>query len=148
MKTKKFAKDLPRFFLEHVNVDSAGCWIWNGPVNEFGWPVVEIEGKHRLTANIIYEWRYGPIWEGKELMPDCGMEKCVNPDHMFLVPDGCQRPTGETKSDYYVVEHPTIPSARIETYRGEYGSCIAFVADNYSNDEVLELSVTIKRCTE
>ena len=136
---------LPRFLSEKIKEDWAKCWIWQGDRDADGRAVIAIDGKVCKVAELVYELKHGPLPKGFEFVQDCGKDSCVNPDHLFLVPFLAEEERVERRRPYQVVECPDIPSARSVTHEGEYGDCVRFLADCYSNDEILELGVKIEK---
>lgn len=62
-----------------------GCWVWLGGVNDRGYGLVKIGGKHRKAHVVMWEMRNGPITPGCELHHDCENKRCVNPDHLKML---------------------------------------------------------------
>lgn len=55
-----------------------GCWIWEGSVNNQGYPKIGNRYAHRAS----YELHVGPIPDGLELDHLCRVPLCVNPAHL------------------------------------------------------------------
>ena len=148
MRALSTPKGLPCFMRSWVHVDASGCWVWTGPTTEDGIPIVRIEGQEYPVTRLTYEWKFGAVTRDVDIGRDCGKLSCINPNHLFLIPVGDDKPDGPSDDCYAVIENPGIMSARTTVFEGDYGACIGFIADNYTNDEVLELSVEIKKCHE
>jgi hypothetical protein len=58
----------------------AGCWIWLGNINNFGYGRIYQRAAHR----VVYEALVGPIPENQILHHTCEVKACVNPRHMHL----------------------------------------------------------------
>ena len=60
------------------------CWIWQGAISGFGYPVANISGRGSFTYlhRWIYEQVYGPIQEGFVVDHMCNNPKCLNPNHL------------------------------------------------------------------
>jgi len=65
-------------FVESVT----GCWIWQGHVNNGGYPQTKIGRKSHRAHRVFYEHFVGAIPEGMTLDHLCGNRKCVNPAHL------------------------------------------------------------------
>lgn len=66
---------------------NTGCWLWEGAyTNDYG----ELAYKHggrrlRVRAHrVSYEWHYGAIPEGMEILHKCDTPACVNPSHLRI----------------------------------------------------------------
>ncbi|MFA6159370.1 MAG: HNH endonuclease signature motif containing protein [Candidatus Paceibacterota bacterium] len=61
---------------------SGGCWIWQGKINNMGYPVagsrIYREYAHRLMYRLLRE----PIPEGLTIDHLCRTPACVNPSHL------------------------------------------------------------------
>lgn len=74
--------------LARVAKDPAGCWLFEGGLNKFGYGKVSIRkeggagwavrGAHR----VVYEALVGPVPPGLQLDHLCRQRRCVNPDHL------------------------------------------------------------------
>lgn len=67
----------------------SGCWIWGGPANRRGQPVVCVEGEGSLAHRVAYRvWRDRGHWLHGELRPNvpliatCGNRRCCCPWHL------------------------------------------------------------------
>ena len=79
-----------RRFFEKVEVSGhrGTCWLWKAGVNTYGY------GRFRLKVNggwkqiaahrLMYEFVYGEIPEGMNVLHKCDTPLCVNPEHLFL----------------------------------------------------------------
>lgn len=71
-------------FMEQVQVDASGCWLWTGRIDEYGYGKLHIDGRSSAVSahRVAYEWFVGPIPEG--LVIDhvrdngCRNRNCVN----------------------------------------------------------------------
>jgi hypothetical protein len=59
---------------------NTGCWLWEGPVNFFGYGLSHHSRVHRLA----WEEANGPIPDGLFVLHRCDVPSCCNPDHLFL----------------------------------------------------------------
>lgn len=67
----------------------SGCWLWDGPANRRGQPVVSVKGEYTLVHRVAYNlWRerfhqlHGPLGWNVPLVACCGNRLCVNPFHV------------------------------------------------------------------
>lgn len=70
--------------LARVLIDDAGCWIWTGSRQRFGYGQITVshtEGR-MLTHRLVYEGLAGPIPAGLELDHLCRVPACCNPAHL------------------------------------------------------------------
>jgi len=69
--------------LGRIEIDEAGCWIWQGAKVTSGYGHINIGGDKYSHAHIVsYEHHFGPVPEGKELDHRCRVRACVNPFHL------------------------------------------------------------------
>lgn len=76
-----------RLDVDHLTryaVDDNGCWIWQGPLNAYGYGQFPLGRRnHKAQAHrAFYEHHRGPIPSGLELDHLCRVRACVNPDHL------------------------------------------------------------------
>lgn len=65
------------------DVDSNGCWIWNGAKSKTGhgnW--LASDGKHYPAYRRLYEMTIGSVPKGLQLDHICRIPSCVNPNHL------------------------------------------------------------------
>ncbi|MFF7795635.1 HNH endonuclease [Streptomyces sp. NPDC007991] len=70
---------------ERVTVNDAGCWIYTGHLDRYGYGRISYEGKSREAYRIAYEHSVGPVPAGMELDHLCRVRQCVNPNHLEAV---------------------------------------------------------------
>jgi hypothetical protein len=70
-----------------VAIPFAGCWVFMGATNSFGYGIVGSGGRgkpndraHRIT----YKHFKGEIPKGMFVCHTCDVPSCCNPDHLFL----------------------------------------------------------------
>jgi hypothetical protein len=72
-----------RRFWKRAEVGAPGdCWPWTGPTGADGLPAFD----GRPAAVAAYEQARGPVPEGARVTHRCGNPRCLNPDHLELVP--------------------------------------------------------------
>lgn len=70
-------------FLERVEVQEDGCWLWTGPPNGSGRPNFSWGGRTSTAYRFSYEHYVGPIPRGKVLdHVVCERPMCVNYAHV------------------------------------------------------------------
>jgi transcriptional regulator with XRE-family HTH domain len=63
-----------------------GCWIWQGYRDPTGYPYQRVNEQYVSARRWHYEQQYGPIPEGRNLLPQCDQRVCVCPTHMQPAP--------------------------------------------------------------
>lgn len=76
-------------FLEKVEVDPSGCWLWTAKRNSKGYGIFwtgpktkERAGTWNRAHRVAYRLFVGPIPDGMLLDHLCRVPGCVNPDHL------------------------------------------------------------------
>lgn len=71
-------------FMERVDVQENGCWLWTGSTLADGYGQIRHEGDTRAhrVAHVLF---IGPIPEGLVVDHLCGVKLCVRPDHLEAV---------------------------------------------------------------
>jgi hypothetical protein len=78
----------------------SGCWLWTGPTNRRGQPIVSVEGDGTLVHRVAYRlWRkrhrlHGELSPNVPLVPTCGNRFCVNPFHLVPLDPTIPDPRG------------------------------------------------------
>lgn len=73
-----------RFRSKYV-IDSAQCWIWQGPLDRDGYGNFYLRRKSRRAHRVGWYSLYGEIPKGMVINHVCGRRACVNPQHLELV---------------------------------------------------------------
>lgn len=73
--------------------NEGGCWEHDGQMSraEVGYPRITVRlpgGKHakRLAHRLMYQEVHGEIADGQEVDHLCHNHRCINPDHLRLLP--------------------------------------------------------------
>lgn len=70
-------------FQRLVVVDDAGCWLWQGALQQGGYGTFKIQGRGSKRAHrIAYELYRSEIPKGMDLDHLCRVRHCVNPWHL------------------------------------------------------------------
>ena len=78
-------RDPMQRFMESVDQQESGCWIWTGSCMPHGYAKFFVDRKTRIAHRWIYEQMRGPIPEGMHIDHLCRVRNCVNPDHLEVV---------------------------------------------------------------
>ena len=65
------------------------CLFWTGSLHHQGttrYPAIGINGRRYYVRRLMWELMRGPIPGGVAVVPGCGNDLCVEPDHLELVP--------------------------------------------------------------
>jgi hypothetical protein len=79
---RRSKKVVVNYYNDLVIKSDAGCWGWNGGVNEGGYGVFRLNGKQWLAHRYSYFIHAGDV-EGKTICHTCDNQICSNPTHLF-----------------------------------------------------------------
>lgn len=66
-------------------IEDGGCWRWDTAAktkHNRKHPAVMVDGKMKLVRRVVYEMERGPLRPTIFLVPSCGDECCIHPEHM------------------------------------------------------------------
>jgi len=73
-------------FMEKIERDASGCWLWRGKVHRSGYGVFSVgHARSQFAHRWIYQHERGPVPAGLELDHLCRVRHCVNPAHLEAV---------------------------------------------------------------
>lgn len=58
------------------------CWLWTGPIDEFGYGRIHFAPGRPRAHRVVYEMAFGSIADGLVVMHRCDIPACVRPDHL------------------------------------------------------------------
>jgi hypothetical protein len=71
-------------FLNFVEKDQNGCWLWQRSKTKDGYGNFSINGMKVLVHRWSFEFFKGRIPAGLVVCHACDVPACLNPDHLFL----------------------------------------------------------------
>lgn len=75
---------LERFEKLMERIPFAGCWLWTGAINKYGYGKVKENRKHLTAHRWSWTIHRGAIPEGLHVLHRCDVPGCVNPSHLWL----------------------------------------------------------------
>ncbi|HET6916875.1 MAG TPA: HNH endonuclease signature motif containing protein, partial [Acidimicrobiales bacterium] len=68
-----------------VEINDAGCWIWQQSVNNKGYAIAKVAAKTQTVHRLVATLAFGPIPAGMQVDHRCAARNCVNPEHLEVV---------------------------------------------------------------
>lgn len=69
---------------DRISFSPDGHWLWHGPVDRKGYPVVSIGRARFAVARLVFRLFRGKVMRQKQVVVTCGEPLCVRPDHLAL----------------------------------------------------------------
>src|ERR1700743_3513552 len=74
------------FLTKRKIINEKGCWLFNGPLNEWGYAPFRYKGKyleaHRFIAHIVHNLDLNN--KKLQALHKCDVPNCFNPSHLFV----------------------------------------------------------------
>lgn len=75
-------------FLEAVEVDDNGCWLWQGEILRNGYGRFAFSDRRELAHRFAYRILRAEILDGLVLHHECETKRCCNPAHVTPMTSG------------------------------------------------------------
>jgi len=75
--------ELRDVFFERIDKQPDGCWIWKGPTDARGFPLLNYKKKQWRVNRLSFELFVRKIKKGMSITHSCKHKDCVNPDHLI-----------------------------------------------------------------
>lgn len=96
-----WGETIENVFWKYVSPEpNSGCWLWDGPLNGYGYGRFSFEKKDYMAHRLSYELHRTQIPEGMQIDHLCRVRCCVNPDHLEIVSPGENTVRGWQAANY------------------------------------------------
>lgn len=103
---RQYGSEDVRRFVAKVVVGTDGCWRWVGSLGPYRYGTYSRYEAGQLVQVSVrrFAWaaNHGNIQRGQLVRTTCGVDGCVNPDHLVLVEDGVDSAAGAGDEDQLV----------------------------------------------
>jgi len=82
--SKRYGTIEQRFWRCVIPEPNSGCWLWDGPIDRFGYGRFRLGKRKIRTHRLSYELHNGPIPPDRYVLHSCDIPCCTNPDHLRL----------------------------------------------------------------
>jgi hypothetical protein len=123
--------DIKRILANCAPLNERGCLIWEGNINNWGYPRAWEDGITLAIHREMYKLCNGPIPTGLVVMHTCDNTKCIQPEHLKL---GTQQ---DNQTDKILKQRQargdqhgrsTLTATQVVTIRKEYKSGMSLCA--------------------
>lgn len=63
---------------------ASGCLVWEGPVNNRGYGIVQWRCRPDYAHRAAWEIAHGPLGSKERVSHQCGNKICINVEHLFV----------------------------------------------------------------
>lgn len=77
-----------RVFWSRIEIHPSGCWLWTRYRNKQGYGYgFSLDGRQQLSHRVAWQFTFGSIPEGLDVLHRCDNPQCCNPAHLWLGTD-------------------------------------------------------------
>jgi len=85
MMTRSIRQKIEKRLLKKRIIDSNGCWIFTGHLNNKGYGVIHYDQGHIFVHRLSMKlYRSDEYSDNLNVLHKCDIRKCFNPEHLFM----------------------------------------------------------------